>query len=190
MSRRHYFAIGAIAGTTLFCEIALTRLFSVVQYYHAAFLAISLGLFGFAVSGVFVALRAQRLNRERLDSAIGFYGLLHPAVARRLVPRRVHAHLAPVHRDAPQLREPRGPHRLTKHLRKVLPVTPPEAVDRPEARIQTAREIPEPQVPAHPPSDLAVAVHAFHRSEQPQLQQHPGRMGVFPQRRVARLEAQ
>jgi hypothetical protein len=72
MSRRHDFAIGAIAGTTLFCEVALTRLFSVVRYYHAAFLAISLGLFGFAVSGVFVSLRAQRLNRRRLDSAIGF----------------------------------------------------------------------------------------------------------------------
>jgi SAM-dependent methyltransferase len=76
MTRWHYLAIGAIAGAALFCEIALTRLFSVVQYYHGAFLAISLGLFGFAVSGVFVYLRAGTLDRERLDSALAFYGLL------------------------------------------------------------------------------------------------------------------
>ena len=63
MSPRHYFAIGALAGVTIFCEIALTRLFSVVQYYHGAFLAISLALFGFAVSGVFVMLRPARLGR-------------------------------------------------------------------------------------------------------------------------------
>jgi len=75
MSPRHFFAIGAIAGATLFCEIALTRLFSVVHFYHGAFLAISLALFGFAVSGVFVFLRAGALGRERLDAAIGFYGL-------------------------------------------------------------------------------------------------------------------
>ena len=60
MSPRHYFAIGTLAGITIFCEIALTRLFSVVQYYHGAFLAISVALFGFAVSGVFVMLRPER----------------------------------------------------------------------------------------------------------------------------------
>ena len=75
MSPRHFFAIWAIAGATLFCEIALTRLFSVVHFYHGAFLAISLALFGFAVSGVFVFLRAGALGRERLDAAVGFYAL-------------------------------------------------------------------------------------------------------------------
>lgn len=76
MARRHYFAIGALAAVTIFCEIALTRLFSVVQYYHGAFLAISVALFGFAVSGVFVMLRAERMGRERLDAALASYGLL------------------------------------------------------------------------------------------------------------------
>lgn len=73
---RHYFAIGTIAATTLFCEIALTRLFSVVQYYHGAFLAISVALFGFAVSGVYVFLRSERLGRDRLDLALARYILL------------------------------------------------------------------------------------------------------------------
>jgi spermidine synthase len=79
MSRRHYLAIGLLAGVTIFCEIALTRLFSVVQYYHGAFLAISVALFGFAVSGVFVMLRAERMGRERLDATLARYGLLFAA---------------------------------------------------------------------------------------------------------------
>ncbi|MEN8161011.1 MAG: hypothetical protein ABFS41_13135, partial [Myxococcota bacterium] len=76
MARRHYFAIGAIAATTIFCETALTRLFSVVQYYHGAFLAISVALFGFAVSGVFVLLRPAAFARERLDANLARYALL------------------------------------------------------------------------------------------------------------------
>ena len=76
MARRHYFAIGALAATTIFCETALTRLFSVVQYYHGAFLAISVALFGFAVSGVFVLLRGEALGREHLDGALARYALL------------------------------------------------------------------------------------------------------------------
>lgn len=76
MARRHFFAIGIFAGLTLFCQVALTRLFSVVQYYHGAFLAISLALFGFAVSGVFVALWPERFRLERLDAQLGRYGTL------------------------------------------------------------------------------------------------------------------
>jgi hypothetical protein len=76
MGRRHYFAIGAVAATTIFCETALTRLFSVVEYYHGAFLAISVALFGFAVSGVFVMLRPASFSRERLDANLARYALL------------------------------------------------------------------------------------------------------------------
>jgi hypothetical protein len=38
---------------TLLLELSLTRLFSVVFYYHFAFLAISIALFGMGVGGVF-----------------------------------------------------------------------------------------------------------------------------------------
>ncbi len=79
MQPRHYFAIGVFAGTTLLGQIALTRLFSVVQYYHGAFLAISLALFGFSVSGVWVFLRSGEFGRERLDEQLGRYGLLFAA---------------------------------------------------------------------------------------------------------------
>src|ERR1043165_4601751 len=38
---------------TLLLELSLTRIFSVVFYYHAAFLAISIALFGLGMGGVF-----------------------------------------------------------------------------------------------------------------------------------------
>ena len=37
----------------LLLELSLTRIFSVVFYYHFAFLAISIALFGLGVGGVF-----------------------------------------------------------------------------------------------------------------------------------------
>ena len=45
---------------TLIMELALTRIFSVVFYYHFAFLAISVALFGLGVGGVFSYVVAAR----------------------------------------------------------------------------------------------------------------------------------
>ena len=44
-------------------ELALTRIFSVVMYYHFAFLAISIALFGLSASGVFAYVARRRLDR-------------------------------------------------------------------------------------------------------------------------------
>ncbi len=48
-----YFGIAATSLATLILELALTRVFSVVYYYHFAFLAISIALFGLGAGGVF-----------------------------------------------------------------------------------------------------------------------------------------
>lgn len=45
-------------------ELALTRIFSVVMYYHFAFLAISIALFGLSASGVFAFIRRRALARS------------------------------------------------------------------------------------------------------------------------------
>ena len=45
---------------TLIMELALTRIFSVVFYYHFAFLAISVALFGLGAGGVFSYVVAAR----------------------------------------------------------------------------------------------------------------------------------
>src|SRR5918995_2440097 len=53
--------VSAIAGAILMIELALTRIFSVTMYYHFAFLAISIALFGLSASGVFVYVMRRRL---------------------------------------------------------------------------------------------------------------------------------
>ena len=48
-----YLCVGLTTMATLLLELALTRIFSVVFYYHFAFLAISIALFGLGAGGVF-----------------------------------------------------------------------------------------------------------------------------------------
>jgi hypothetical protein len=58
--------LGGIALSSfsaLLLELALTRLFSVVLFYHFAFLAISIALLGLGAGGVFAHLWKDRLNK-------------------------------------------------------------------------------------------------------------------------------
>ena len=56
LQRRHwpqiYFGVASTSLATLLLELALTRVFSVVYFYHFAFLAISIALFGLGAGGV------------------------------------------------------------------------------------------------------------------------------------------
>ncbi|PYX33174.1 MAG: hypothetical protein DMG80_06960 [Acidobacteria bacterium] len=65
-ARTDPFLLAAIALTSfsaLLLELALTRLFSVVLFYHFAFLAISVALLGLGAGGVFAYLRRNWLAR-------------------------------------------------------------------------------------------------------------------------------
>src|SRR6202171_2867920 len=55
--------IGLSSFAALLLELALTRLFSVVLFYHFAFLAISLALLGLGAGGVFAHLKKEWLAR-------------------------------------------------------------------------------------------------------------------------------
>ena len=55
--------VACVSAALLMTELALTRIFSVVMYYHFAFLAISVALFGLSASGVFAFVRRQQLER-------------------------------------------------------------------------------------------------------------------------------
>jgi hypothetical protein len=55
-----YLALSFTTLATLILELALTRIFSVVFYYHFAFLAISIALFGLGAGGVFSYVIAAR----------------------------------------------------------------------------------------------------------------------------------
>jgi spermidine synthase len=62
-----YLGLGFTTLATLILELSLTRIFSVVFYYHLAFLAISIALFGLGAGGVFsyvVSARAGNLYEK------------------------------------------------------------------------------------------------------------------------------
>ena len=62
--------------SALLLELALTRLFSVVLFYHFAFLAISVALLGLGAGGVFAHLRKQKLKENsEVDIAYSVNGL-------------------------------------------------------------------------------------------------------------------
>src|SRR5262245_52021794 len=66
MNRGRIFAgISLITMCVMIFELALTRIFSATMYYHFAFMAISLALFGSGASGVFIFLIQRRLAPDR-----------------------------------------------------------------------------------------------------------------------------
>src|ERR687891_1966473 len=72
-----YAAIAAVSAALLMTELALTRIFSVTMYYHFAFLAISIALFGLSASGVFVYVMRSRLVRADTRELLAAGGLVH-----------------------------------------------------------------------------------------------------------------
>jgi len=78
MSRRHtYAAVFLVAAATLVLEILLTRITSVVAWYHLAFFVISLAMLGMTAGAVFVFVRPKLFPDEAIGArmaqcAIGF----------------------------------------------------------------------------------------------------------------------
>ena len=68
-----YIGLGFTTLATLILELSLTRLFSVVFYYHFAFLAISIALFGLGAGGVFSYIVAAKPGN--LYTKLGALGL-------------------------------------------------------------------------------------------------------------------
>src|SRR5919201_6642651 len=67
---RELAGVALTSGTLLMTELALTRIFSVVMYYHFAFLAISIALFGLSASGVVAYICRARLDRHPADELL------------------------------------------------------------------------------------------------------------------------
>ena len=76
-SRRHLAGVALLSATLLMTELALTRIFSVVMYYHFAFLAISIALFGVSASGVFAYVMRARLDRRATDDLLSWQSLVY-----------------------------------------------------------------------------------------------------------------
>lgn len=69
--------VACVSGSLLMTELALTRIFSVTMYYHFAFLAISIALFGLSASGVYVFLARKRLARVPARRLLSWHALVY-----------------------------------------------------------------------------------------------------------------
>jgi hypothetical protein len=78
-SRRDLTAVALVSGTLLMTELALTRIFSVVMYYHFAFLAISIALFGLSASGVFAYVARRWLDRSPASTLLARLAAIYAA---------------------------------------------------------------------------------------------------------------
>ena len=70
-------AVALVSFSSLLLELAMTRLFSVVLFYHFAFFAISVALLGLGSGGVFAHVRRGWLERFSIDSLGAWLCLLN-----------------------------------------------------------------------------------------------------------------
>ena len=78
-SPRQLLGIALVSATLLMIELALTRIFSVVMYYHFAFLAISIALFGLSASGVFAYVARRHLRALATTALLSAASLVYAA---------------------------------------------------------------------------------------------------------------
>jgi hypothetical protein len=72
--------VGGVSAALLMTELALTRIFSVTMYYHFAFLAISIALFGLSASGVYVYLARRTLARRAPFALLAWHAVVYALV--------------------------------------------------------------------------------------------------------------
>ncbi|HEX6312556.1 MAG TPA: hypothetical protein VF152_13155 [Acidimicrobiia bacterium] len=71
-----YAGLFMVTMATLMYEIALTRIFSVTMWYHFAFVAISVALFGLTVGALLVYLLPNRFTEARVKRDLWLFSLL------------------------------------------------------------------------------------------------------------------
>jgi len=71
--------VALVSLATLLLELTLTRLFSATMFYHFAFLAISLALFGSGASGVFIYVARPPRDEDGASSLLAVFSALFAA---------------------------------------------------------------------------------------------------------------
>ena len=74
-SGRASVALFLLAMSVLIIEIALTRVFSFMSWYHFAYLIISLALLGFGAAGSFLTVSPRFAGKEIDNRVVGRYAL-------------------------------------------------------------------------------------------------------------------
>src|SRR5947208_10920459 len=70
---KFYTGLFLITGCTLMLQVIQTRILSVVAWYHLAFFAISMALFGLTVGAVWVYLRRDRFTEKTLSYDLSYF---------------------------------------------------------------------------------------------------------------------
>ena len=76
LSRAHYFGIFTLALATLAYQVLITRIFSVVLYYHFAFAGVSLAMFGLTRGAMMVYRQKERFSTENIRREFAEQALL------------------------------------------------------------------------------------------------------------------
>ncbi|RJP73318.1 MAG: hypothetical protein C4532_04770 [Candidatus Abyssobacteria bacterium SURF_17] len=71
-----FVGLGLVSLSILMLELSLTRIFSVTMWYHFAFVAISVALFGISASGLTVFLLERFFSRERIEQHLTIFSAL------------------------------------------------------------------------------------------------------------------
>ncbi|MDO8477893.1 MAG: hypothetical protein Q7W02_17180 [Candidatus Rokubacteria bacterium] len=71
-----YLGLFFVALATVMYEIVLTRIFSVTMWYHFAFVAISIAMFGMTVGAIIVYLRPAFFTQERVSEHLALSAVL------------------------------------------------------------------------------------------------------------------
>jgi hypothetical protein len=77
--RSSYAGLFMVTLATLMYEILLTRIFSVTMWYHFAFVAVSVAMFGMTVGATLVYLAPKRFTQERAKHQLALSALLFSA---------------------------------------------------------------------------------------------------------------
>ncbi len=72
-SRFFYAGLALVAACTLMLQVVQTRILSVVAWYHLAFFAISMAMFGLTAGAVWLYLRRDRLTEHTLSYHLAHY---------------------------------------------------------------------------------------------------------------------
>jgi predicted membrane-bound spermidine synthase len=75
-TKHTYAGLFLITQATLMYEILLTRIFSVTMWYHFAFMAISIAMFGMTAGAVLVYFFPEYFKQERTNDHLGLFSLL------------------------------------------------------------------------------------------------------------------
>ena len=81
MARRHYWGIFCLSLATLLLELAFTRVLAVANWYHFAFLVISMALLGFGTSGVVLTLWTWLRDRASMDHTLAALSIAFGLIA-------------------------------------------------------------------------------------------------------------